>query len=876
MPTNSALAEEVARLRRAVEQLQRGSRYAHGGSIENAALQVNDSTGSLRAIVGAQGDGTVGVQAVNGPPPPQPSAPAVAPYLGGVQATWDGLFANGAVLPLDWSRIEVHASTAAGFTPLPETLRSTIETAQGATVVVPTDDPVYVRLVARNTSGTASTPSDQVGPVSKAPVVANDVLDGTITALKLASDAVTEAKIAAGAVTNLKIQAGAVNSLILADDAVTQAKIATGAVGSTKIADGAITTPKMVANSIQGDRIAVGTLNGDRVVAGSVTTSQLSVTTAASVVQKLYDTGAEAAKWRSLGTSTTTAVAIPGLTSVAVTDAQSGSYVMRAVGGVTAAWRPDILIPFDPNVLYRISFTVRQTVAGSDTAQQRVFCGVAGIAADGTTLVNTTGASAASSQHYVAVASQNLTAGAGFQRFTGYLKGYATGNGTSTAAPSPNTPGALHANARFISPLFYANYNGGTGTAEVNMVTVEVIETGAVQTVNIADGAISTPKLIAGAVQTATIASGAVNTDKLAAGAVTTAKLDALAVTADKIAANAITADKIMAGSITAAALSATAINGMTITGAVIQTAASGQRITVNEGNANRIIFYDASGNPVGDLSGAAFIVKGTSGALLSLNPNAVYPNISLSNAGQSNRAFVQVTEPSIGDANLELISGQFTSGSYTDMAWRQYLARDAAIIERLRTGSPATIIGGRLGLFPTTAGLYYKNTDAPSQDTSFIVEALLATLNGGRLQVLPVASNNSALYIEALAAHTGYLLRAMQNGVEKFRIDKDGNVAFTGILTAGNMAFGSVSITPSAANTPTSALVTFPTLAGTTFRGYATAATTVPGSRVNATPSAAGVTGVAMSSTTSSSALVWVNRENTTATTVNWQVTGA
>ena len=85
-------------------------------------------------------------------------------------------------------------------------------------------------------------------------------------------------------------------------------------------------------------------------------------------------------------------------------------------------------------------------------------------------------------------------------------------------------------------------------------------------------------------------------------------------------------------------------------------------------------------------------------------------------------------------------------------------------------------------------------------------------------------------------------------------------------ILRSDNWAIGTTSITPSAANTPTSAGITGLNLKGSTFFGYATAATSVPGT---------GVTGVGITAYTATGATLWVTRTNTTATVVNWMVIG-
>ncbi|MFK0279557.1 beta strand repeat-containing protein [Streptomyces sp. NPDC090499] len=536
-------------------------------------------------------------------------------------------------------------------------------------------------------------------------------------------------------------------------------------VAGVQIADGAITTPKMVVGSIQGDRIAVGSLAADRIVSGSITTSQLNVTTAASVLQKFYDTGADAGKWRIGGTSTTTATTPSNLTSVQVTDAQTGSYVMRAVAGIVGGWRPDVLIPFDPGVLYRIVFTVRQTVAGSDTAQQRVYLGVGGVAVDATTLVNISGSASVSSQHYVAGDAQNLTAGGGWQRFTGYLKGYAASGASGTrGTTSPTAPGVLHANARYITPFFYANYSAGTGTAEIGVVTIEVVETGAVQTVNIADGAITANKILANAVTADKIVGLSITGDKIAANAITTDKIAALAVTASQLAANSVTATQLAAGAVTATAiaagtitadkLDASAINGKTITGATVQTAATGQRLVLNPDGTLYLYTGDAAETAPGKI-----VAEGGS-----------YPALRLRAPDNSSKTGAEIVMWTAPDGSSEYAIGQFRVS---------------------RTAAGADSI----------------------------------SLYGGELDI---------------------------------------GTAYAEKVSAGNIKCGRVTITPSAANTPTSVTVTGLGLTGSSPRAVATPSTTVPGTAV---------TGVGCTNVSTDSVTIWVTRTNTTSVGVDYIV---
>lgn len=92
-------------------------------------------------------------------------------------------------------------------------------------------------------------------------------------------------------------------------------------------------------------------------------------------------------------------------------------------------------------------------------------------------------------------------------------------------------------------------------------------------------------------------------------------------------------------------------------------------------------------------------------------------------------------------------------------------------------------------------------------------------------------------------------------------------NVTVNGVLTAKNRIVGTVTITPSGANTPTSVVVTFPaSLTGSTFYGQVTAAVNVPGSQV---------TGVGITGESSTGCTIWVTRTNTTATPIRYVVEG-
>lgn len=256
-----------------VEKSQRATQLSNS-SIEGGFLVIRDVDGLPRGYVGMQPDGTTGVRVVNGPPPSRPNTPELTSIMAGIAASWNGELVD--ALPGDFSHVNVYVSGAgADFIHGPSNLIGALSRA-GSIPVAPLPSTSYwARFVAYNTSGKESEPSFTAGPVTPSQVVAQELLDGIVTEVKLATDAVTEAKLAAGAVTETKVADDAISTPKLVVGAVQAEKIATGAVQADKIAAGAVTTAKLDALAVTADQIAANAINAGHVQAGAVTADKL-------------------------------------------------------------------------------------------------------------------------------------------------------------------------------------------------------------------------------------------------------------------------------------------------------------------------------------------------------------------------------------------------------------------------------------------------------------------------------------------------------------------------------------------------------------------------------------------------------------------------
>jgi hypothetical protein len=210
------IGRKLAQLEKRLAAVERQSRLG-SASVDNTALEIRDQSGSLRGLIGQQADGTTAVNITNGPTPPTPSAPVVESALAALTVTWDGTFADGAPAPLDWMRVEVHVGATSDFSPDQNSLRDTIETPQGGSVVVPLPYAEWhIKLRSRSTSGVASPATAAVAGTPRKAEAA-DITAGSIQADHIAVDALTGKTVTGGVVTGAIVQTSGTGRRIVLD-----------------------------------------------------------------------------------------------------------------------------------------------------------------------------------------------------------------------------------------------------------------------------------------------------------------------------------------------------------------------------------------------------------------------------------------------------------------------------------------------------------------------------------------------------------------------------------------------------------------------------------------------------------------------------------
>jgi hypothetical protein len=174
-------------------------------------------------------------------------------------------------------------------------------------------------------------------------------------------------------------------------------------------------------------------------------------------------------------TNTTGIVAKQGpIPSIVPSVSAMGGYALQKSGSVNA-WLEDwnFKQAFDPTALYRFTIRVR-IVSASSASGSGFYWGLVGLASDGTSYVNMTGANSYSNQQWIVQNSKPPITGE-WTDYVVYYSGLAadtpTGNGYSALNPKK-----VHANTRYFVPGMILDYPNGNGVWEVSHWSVDVID----------------------------------------------------------------------------------------------------------------------------------------------------------------------------------------------------------------------------------------------------------------------------------------------------------------------------------------------------------------------------------------------------------------
>ncbi|MEQ6475149.1 hypothetical protein [Comamonas sp. wu1-DMT] len=340
------------------------------------------------------------------------------------------------------------------------------------------------------------------------------IVDGAITAAKIAAKTITAAEIAAGAITAAelgansvtagKIAAGTVTANELATNSVTAVKIAAGAVTAGKIAANAVTANEIAANAITTAKIAAGAVSATELAAGSVLASKLVVSDTSTLVPDSEYQDIDMWFGDSGGT---VQFRLNETNALAGTVSKSVLQINRVTTGTTAYdGGRSSRFAVTPNTDYVLRVNVYSP--GASSVKIRVVTLTPADVSRSTDL-DVTYASGSWGIHELKVRTSATESRA---------QVYIYIREDSTAA------------YLYVGKMRFQEAAAGS-----------LIVDGAIIAAKLATGSVTANAIAANSVTTNAIAANAVTANEIAANAVTTAKIAAGAVSADQIAANAIT-----------------------------------------------------------------------------------------------------------------------------------------------------------------------------------------------------------------------------------------------------------------------------------------------------------------------------------------------
>ncbi|UDL16782.1 minor tail protein [Arthrobacter phage Atuin] len=309
-------------------------------------------------------------------------------------------------------------------------------------------------------AGTAiGTVDARVTGVSSAAGSAISTVDGRVTGVSAAAG--TAIGNVDARVTGVSSAAsGQINTV---DTRVSGVSAAAGSAIST--VDGRVTGVSAAAGS------AIGTV--DARVTGVSAAANSGISSVQSGIDRIW---ASSRSYHNDGTSVSDIQVMNGLapTIVSSTTGMGGKAIQKS--GTGNGWWHDNRAKqaYDPTALYRLTIRVRVVTNASNGGGKGFYWGFAGLAADGTTFVNVSGANSYSSQQWAYQNIQVPTDG-NWVDYVAYYRGLSattpSGAGTSLSAPR-----LMHADTRYVVPSMIIDYSAGNGVWEVSHWSIDVID----------------------------------------------------------------------------------------------------------------------------------------------------------------------------------------------------------------------------------------------------------------------------------------------------------------------------------------------------------------------------------------------------------------
>ena len=477
---------------------------------------------------------------------------------------------------------------------------------------------VKVRVAKGATAGTSSL--SLAGPVIRRAAAAELIVDGTITATKIAADTITATQIAASAITSSELAAGAViagkitaGTIVAADIAattITAAKIAAGTITATEIAADTITATQIAASAITSSELAAGAVIAGKITAGTIVAADIAATTitaakiaaGAITASKIYvtdntmlsDVGFEdSAYWNNtnwtFGSTDATAIAAlavaRGIKSATGNGTLSQSSAFLSPIATSQA-------PVEPGKSYRLTSKWFAKLGFTG----KIYLVAAWYKSDGVTSSTDLGNWEVAGADYRTVAAVADTSGtcegikvapsdAMFVRFQHVVVWSTTLSNAQygfMAAPRLN---------RAVSAELIVDGTIVAAKIAADTITATQIAASAITSSELAAGAVIAGKITAGTIVAADIAATTITAAKIVAGTITTTEIAANTIVAADIVAGTITATEIAANTITAAKIAAGTLTATEIAANTITAA----KIAANTINASRLVLTDIS-----------------------------------------------------------------------------------------------------------------------------------------------------------------------------------------------------------------------------------------------------------------------------------------